>query len=316
MRTVEVPLEATGDGVRTAPAQVLEAVADAEVYCGWGIRPDVFTAARELRWFHSGAAGARNSLFPAMRESDVVMTNAAGVYAYSLADHALAGIFHFVRGLHLAVRAQAARTWAQGALNAPSSPLHAGIAGGEVSGVRLGIIGYGGIGRALGRKAAALGMRVGALRRLPHQSSGMPPELEWLGPPEELPRLLATSDIVALTAPETASTRNLLGADEIASMKEGALFINLSRGSMVDEEALIEALRTGRLGGALLDVFQSEPLPADHIFWELGNVLVTPHTGGTSARLWERQTDLIVENIKRYLDDRPLLNEVNKEWGY
>lgn len=313
IESVRVALEATGDGVRVTPPELLEAVADAEVYCGWGIRRDVFLAARKLRWFHSGAAGARNSLFEEMRESDVIFTNSAGMYADSLADHAMAGILYFVRGLDLAVRAQREREWVQSALNSPRSPLHAAPAAGEVAGASLGIIGYGGIGSALGRRAHALGMRVQAIRRT---VGPKPPELHRLAGPDHLPALLESSDFVALTAPETPETEGLLGAAELARMKPGAVLINLARGTLVDEAALVRALETGHLRGAMLDVFETEPLPPDHPLWGLDNVLVTPHVGGTSARFWERETDLIVRNIARYQRGAPLENQVDKTRGY
>ena len=313
IESVRVALEASGDGVRVTPPELLDAVADAEVYCGWGIRRDVFRAARKLRWFHSGAAGARNSLFGEMRESDVIFTNSAGMYADSLADHALAGILYFVRGLDLAVRAQREREWVQTALNSPRSPLHAAPARGEVAGASLGIIGYGGIGSALGRRAHALGMRVQAIRRRPRTK---PPELDRLEGPDFLPTLLETSDYVTLAAPETSDTQGLIGEAEIARMKPGAVLINLARGTLVDEAALITALESGHLRGAMLDVFETEPLPGDHPLWRLENVLVTPHVGGTSARFWERETELIVRNIARYQRGEPLENRVDKTRGY
>lgn len=313
IESVRIALEASGDGVRVTPPEVLEAVADAEVYCGWGIRRDVFLAARRLRWFHSGAAGARNSLFREMRDSDVVFTNSAGMYADSLADHALAGILYFARGLDVAVRAQRRREWVQAALNSPRSPLHALPPAGEVAGASLGIIGYGGIGSALGRRAHALGMRVQAIRRRPGPK---PPELARIEPPDFLPTLLETSDYVALAAPETPDTEGLLGVAELARMRPGAVLINLARGTLVDEPALVRALEARRLRGAMLDVFATEPLPADHPLWRLENVLVTPHVGGTSARFWERETDLIVRNIACYQAGRPLENRVDKAHGY
>ena len=311
--SVEVPLDATGDGARDTPPEVLEALADAEVYCGWGIRPEAFEAARELRWFHSGAAGVRASLFDAMRESDVLFTNSAGVYAEPLAEHALAGMLYFARGLDVATRAQAERAWAQAELTAADSPLKSGRPAGEIQGATLGILGYGGIGEALGRRAHALGMRVRAIRRT---RGALPPELEALGGPEDLPKLLAASDFVAITLAETPATIQMLGARELALMRPGAVLVNLARGTIVDEEALVDALAERRLRGAVLDVFQTEPLPADHPFWDLDNVLVTPHVGGTSGGFWERETALIVGNVRRYLAGEELENRVDKERGY
>ncbi len=314
VESVEIPLEATGDGVRSAPTELLDAVREAEVYCGWGMRRNIFLAAKRLRWFHSGAAGVRNSLFGEMRESDVIFTNSAGIYGGALADHALAGIFYFARGLDVSVRAQRECRWVQGELNSPDSPLHGPPARGEVAGASLGILGYGGIGSELGKRAAALGMRVRAIRRVPGRET--PPELEWLKGPDCLAELLECSDYVAVTLPETADTRALLGTKELALMRPGAVLINLARGTVIDETALVRALESGRLGGAMLDVFQREPLPADHPLWKLENVLLTPHTGGTSAYFWERETELIVRNIGLYLAGRPLENRVDKGRGY
>ncbi|MCG8468018.1 MAG: D-2-hydroxyacid dehydrogenase [Gemmatimonadetes bacterium] len=310
--SVEVALDATGDGARTAPPPVLDAIVDAEVFCGWGIRPEAFAVAKKLRWFHSGAAGVRASLFDAMRESDVIFTNSADMYSEPLAEHALAGMLYFARGLDVAARTQRERHWAQVELTGPESPLLAGVAG-EIGGATLGIIGYGGIGSALGRRASALGMRVQAIRRTP---GALPPELERIEGPAFLPELLRTSDYVALTAPETPETRQLLDAERLALLEPTAVLINLARGSMVDEDALAKALMERRLRGAALDVFQTEPLPADHPLWDLENVLITPHVGGTSGRFWERETELIVRNVRRYLAGEELENRVDKERGY
>jgi len=313
VESVEIALDASGDGVRTTPPEVLEAVADAEVYCGWGIRPEVFGAAKSLRWFHSGAAGVRASLFDEFRHSDVLFTNSANMYSEPLAEHALAGMLHFSRGIDIAVRGQREARWEAGALTATDSPLLAGASAGEIAGATLGIIGYGGIGSALGRRAHALGMRVQAIRRTP---GALPPELVRIEGPSFLGELLQTSDFVALAAPETPETRQLLGAEELALMRPTAVLVNLARGSMVDEDALFQALMERRLRGAALDVFQNEPLPADHPLWGLDNVLITPHVGGTSGRFWERETELIVRNVRRYLAGEELENRVDKERGY
>ncbi|MCE2422471.1 MAG: D-2-hydroxyacid dehydrogenase [Gemmatimonadetes bacterium] len=312
VESVRVPLDATGDGARTTPPEVIAAVRDAEIYCGWGIRPQLFEAARSLRWFHSGAAGVRASLFGAMRVSDVIFTNSAGAYSEPLAEHALAAIFHFSRALDVAVRAQREARWVQRDLIAAGSPLQAG---GEVGGSTLGIVGYGGTGRTLARKAAALGMKVQAVRRTAADPE-LPGHLSGCSPPEGLRDLLGTSDYIVLAAPETAATRKMIGADEVGAMKAGAVFINLSRGSLVDDAPLIAALRAGQLRGAALDVFRTEPLPPDSPWWELENVLVTPHVGGTSGHFWRRQTGLILRNVGRYLAGRRLENLVNKEAGY
>jgi phosphoglycerate dehydrogenase-like enzyme len=291
VRTVDEPMSATGDGAPTAPAELLERIGDAEVFCGFGIRREPFLAGRHLRWVHSAAAGV------------------GGVYSEPMAEHALAMILYFSRGLDIAVAARTERRWEHARLAGVHSPLH------ELSGRVLGIVGYGRMGSALGRRAGALGMRVRAIRRT---LGGLPPppELERLDGPGGLPELLPECDFVAITVPETPETTQLIGAQQLALMKAGAVLLNLSRGSILDEKALLQALTERRLRGAALDVFQLEPLPADHPFWVLENVLVTPHVSGTSGRFWERQTDLILSNIRRYLAGEELENQVDKERGY
>jgi len=300
-----------GDGARRVPDTLLEAIREAEVYCGFGIPREAFLAAERLRWFHSGAAGVGSSLFPEMRESDVTFTNSAGLHAEPLAEHALALMLHFARGLDVAVAARERREWSHDRLAGRGSPVR------ELAGRTVGVVGYGGIGSAVGRRAAALGMRVVGTRARPDRR---PDEVERMWGPEGLGELLGTSDFVVLTLPETAGTRGLIGEEELARMKEGAVLINVSRGGILDEEALVRALGRergeGGLRGAGLDVFEREPLPPESPLWRLENVVVTPHSGAVSPRFWERQTELLVRNLHRYLEGRPLLNTVDKRRGY
>lgn len=307
VRSLEVPAHASGDGTREVSPRLLEEIAEAEVFCGFGISPEAFRAARTLRWVHSGAAGVGASLFPEMLASDVILTNSAGVYAPPMSEQALAMIFHFARGLDIAAEGKRRAEWTHARLAGPDSPVV------EVAGSTLGIVGYGGTGQELAERAAALGMRVRAIRR---SRGALPPELDWLGAADDLPELLAASDFVVLAVPETAETRQLIGKQELAMMRPDTVLINLARGGLVDEEALIEALLERRLRGAGLDVYAREPLAADSRLWKLPNVLLTPHVGGVSPRFWERQTDLIVRNIGRYLAGEELVNTVRKELGY
>ncbi|HEV2130361.1 MAG TPA: NAD(P)-dependent oxidoreductase, partial [Longimicrobiaceae bacterium] len=177
----------------------------------------------------------------------------------------------------------------------------------------LGILGLGGIGREVASRAPAMGMRVLASKRRPAPA---PPGVELLTGGDALPRLLTASDFLVITVPETSETRGLIGAEELACLPRGATLINVARGGIVDEEALIEALRGGHLRGAALDVAVREPLPPDSPLWGLSNVLITPHVSGTTHRFWERETELIVENIRRYLAGETLRNVVDKEAGY
>lgn len=304
---IEEAADSRGDGGGVAPA-VLEAVRGAEVYFGYGIPRELLEAAGGgLRWVHSGSAGVGGSLHEAMRASGVVFTNSAGVHAEPIADTVLAMVLHFARGLDFAVRLQAEARWDQGPFVAAGAPVR------ELAECTLGVLGLGGIGAAVARRGVALGMRVVAFRR-----SGRPgPEgVEVAGGEGALERVLPGLDYLVVTVPQTEATRGMIGAREIALLPERAVVINVARGAVVDEGALAEALRSGRLRGAGLDVFAVEPLPAASPLWGLPNVLVTPHVSGTSHRFWRRQTDLVVGNLRRYLAGEPLLNTVDKQAGY
>jgi phosphoglycerate dehydrogenase-like enzyme len=309
VRTIEHEIDATGDGPPATPEPVLEAIAEAEVYFGFGIARDAFREAGRLRWVHSGAAGVGGSLFPEMMESEVLLTNSAGIYAEPMADQALAMMLYFTRALDGAVAGMRGREWRREAIVGPGG----GVT--ELAGAVVGILGYGGIGRALGRRASALGMRVWALRRS-EPTGEQPEEVEWISGASGLEELLRGSDYVVLTVPETSETTGLIGERELALMPRSAVLINVARGRILDEEALAAALGAGRLRGAGLDVFREEPLPHDSPLWELDNVLITPHIGGTSQRFWDRQTELMIRNIGNYLAGLPLENLVDKRRGY
>lgn len=298
--------DSTGDGGPATPA-AMRAIGEAEVYLGYGIPPALFQAAGErLRWAHSGAAGVGGSLHPAMIESDVVLTNSAGVHAEPIADTVLATILYFARGLDFAVRLQAEHRWDRGPWESADAPVR------ELSELTLGVHGLGGIGRAIARRGAALGMRVLATRRRP----GDAPDVELLTGDDALPKLLDASDVVVVTVPRTKETEGTIGAAELARLPAGATVVVISRGGVVDEDALVEALASGRIRGAALDVFAREPLPPESPLWGLPNALLTPHISGASHLFWRRQTDLVVENLRRYLAGDPLLNTVDKQAGY
>lgn len=305
---VREPTVATGDGSRAVPPAAIREVGNAEIYFGWGITRELFAAAPQLRWVHSGAAGARASLFREMCDSEVIFTNSAGIYAEPLAEWAVAAMLHFSRGFDLAGIGKSERRWAYDEMARSGHPLR------ELSGSTVAVIGYGGIGQAIGVRASALGMRVLAMRARP---GGLRPEAacEVFGP-EALPEVLRRSHFVVLSLPETASTANLIGAGELALMRPDAVLMNLSRGGIVDEDALAESLRAGRIRGAALDVCREEPLPAHSPLWDLDNVLITPHSGSISPRFWQRETDLMVRNIGHYLCGGELENVVDKGRGY
>jgi phosphoglycerate dehydrogenase-like enzyme len=305
---VREPTFAGGDGSREIPFAALDAVAEAEIYFGFGISRDLFVAAPRLRWVHSAAAGARATLFREMRDSDVVLTNSAGIYAEPLAEWAMAAVLHFARGFDLAVRGKLEGRWPYDEMAAFGHPQR------EVAGSTIGIVGFGGIGRAIGQRARALGMHVLAVRS--RTGIGVPEGADGVVGSEGLSDVLARSHYVVLSLPETSSTTGLIGAPELGVMRPDSVLLNLSRGGIVDEEALVEALSAGRIRGAALDVFREEPLPADSPLWTLDNVLITPHAGAISPRFWERETGLMVRNIGHYLAGGRMENVVDKTRGY
>jgi len=226
-----------------------------------------------------------------------------------MAETVVAMMLHFARGLDIAVRAQAEGRWLKAPFDRADAPVR------EVAGSLTGVVGYGGIGREVARRVAALGGNVIATRRRPDAQGPAEAGVEVCGP-DGLDRLLETSDYVVLAAPATAQTRGLIGARELARMRPDAVLINVARGALVDEAALVDALRSGRIRGAGLDVFAVEPLPDGHPLWGLPNVLITPHVSAYTHRFWEREVALVEENLARYLAGRPLLNLVDKQAGY
>jgi phosphoglycerate dehydrogenase-like enzyme len=284
------------------------AVAGADVVLGWAVNAGNLARAERLRWIHLTAAGVASYLFPALIESPVVVTNARGLHAASMSEHALAMMLALARKLHLARDAQRERRWTQDEQFGDRQPPFAQLEGGT-----LGIVGFGAVGRALAVRARALGMRVLVVRRRPDAAPG-PADAQWGR--ERLPELLERSDWVVLVAASTAETHRLVGRAELARMKPGAVLINLGRGALVDEAALVEALIAGRIAGAALDVFEREPLPPGSPLWTLPQVLITPHTSGLGPRFWERTCELFARNLRRFRAGEPLENVVDKRAGY
>jgi phosphoglycerate dehydrogenase-like enzyme len=304
---VQAPAVSDGDGGSGSPASVA-AAHGAEIYLGFGVPPGVAQAGRgTLRWAHSAAAGVA-SCVPSVMGTGIVLTNSAGVHAEPMADWVIAAIGYFARGFDRIVAAQAARRVAQNEFT------DLALAVREYSDLRVGIVGLGGIGTAVARRALALGMSVAGVRRRP--ARGGPAGVRWVGGPDELPRLAAESDCLVITAPHTPATAGVVDRRVLERLPRHALVVNVSRGSLLDERALLELLDAGHLRGAALDVFAVEPLPPDHAFWGHPRVLVSPHVSAVTDRFWERETALIVDNIRRYLAGAPLTNVVDLEAGY
>ena len=304
---VQAPASSDGDGGSGSP-EAAAAAAGAEIYLGFGIPADVVAAgAGSLRWVHSCTAGVGSSL-AALRGRGIAYTNSAGVHAEPIADWVLAAIAYFARGLDYTVRGQAERRWIQGAFGDRSIRVR------ELATLRVGILGLGGIGSAVARRALALGMRVAGIRRRPER--GGPAGVAWVGGRADLARLAAESDVLVIAAPRTGETDRAVGADVLDRLPPGAVVINVSRGALLDEAALLERLERSALRGAALDVFATEPLPPAHPLWAHPRVLVSPHVSPVTDRFWEREAGLILENIRRYLAGAPLANLVDLDAGY
>jgi D-2-hydroxyacid dehydrogenase (NADP+) len=281
---------------------------DAEVAIAWSIRPEQFLAAKRLRWIHSPAAAVHQLLFPELVNSDVLLTNAREVHGPVVAEHVIAQIFALAKKIPQAIRFQQQHIWAQDPMWKEKPRPR------EVAGATLGVVGLGSIGHEVAKRASGLGMRVIAVRE--HSHRGAPEGVIAVFAPAQLDELLAQSDYVVLAAPLTPRTRALMNPHRFSKMKSEACLINVSRGPLLDEAALVDALGEGRIAGAALDVFVKEPLPADSPLWNLENLLITPHTAAVTEKLWERHYTLIAENLRRYLAQQPLLAVVDKRKGY
>ncbi len=272
---------------------------------------DVFPSATRLQWVQSPAVGVGSLMFPELLASDVVITSARGIRARAIAEHVLGVTIALARRLPAAIRAQVAHRWAQDELEGPEVDVR------TLHGQRMGIVGLGSIGMELVKIAAPFGFRISAIRR---RANEPPPDgpftIDEVWPPDRLPDLLARSDVVVLAAPHTPETRRLIGRPELDRVKRGALLVNIARGRLVDDDALAEALRDGRLGGAALDVFSREPLDPSSPYWDLPNVIITPHTSGAMQDYWTPLVALFSENLRRFERGLPLLNVVDKVAGY
>ena len=253
----------------------------------------------------SPAVGVGSLMFPELLASPVVLTSARGIRARSIAEHVLGVTIALARLLPATLRAQAAHRWAQDELETQARTLQ---------GQRMGIVGLGAIGLEVVKIAAPFGFRISAIRR--RAGEPVPDGVEAVWTPDRLPDLLAQSDVVVLAAPHTPETKRLIGRAQIERMKRGALLVNVARGKLVDDEAAIAALRDGRLGGAALDVFSQEPLEASSPYWDLPNVIVTPHTSGAMQDYWTPLVALFSDNLRRFEKGEPLLNVVDKVAGY
>jgi len=299
-----------------------EAVRDADVLYTVTVPSIVPAETPDLQWIEMESAGVEWLRDLPVWKSDVIITSSKGIHTVPMAEHLFAMLLALVRSLPAVIRAQERHEWIQNT----DFPMH------ELRGRTMGIIGWGKIGDGVAHLAEAFGMRVIGTRRSVREPSEVgatataysnPPFLEPVAnapnvvyPESDLHVVLAESDAIVLILPLTAQTEGLLGDAEFAAIKEGALLLNMGRGAVVQEDALVRALQSGRLGGAGLDVFAQEPLPASSPLWAMPNVIVSPHLGGRGERTSDRAAHLFAVNLRRYLEGQPLINVVNREQEY
>jgi len=282
-------------------------IVDAEILIAWSIRPEQVSAAKKLRWIHSPAAAVNQLMFSEIVDSEIVITNAREVHGPVVAEHVIALIFALAKKIPQSAVLQQKHLWGQQVLWDEQPRIR------EVSGATLGMVGLGSIGRSVVKSAKALGMRVIAVREHPEKGSE---GADQVVPPAQIDEVFRQADYIVLAVPVTASTTAIANAERLALMKPDACLINVGRGPLVDEPALIQALVEKKIGGAALDVFPQEPLPADSPLWDVPNLLLTPHTAALTDKLWDRHYALFSENLRRYLAAQPLLAVVDKRKGY
>ena len=299
-------IRAAGDDAEVVVASVQDApaeVADAEVVLGFVSRP-MFLAAAKLRWVHAIASGVDAFLYDEFRNSEVILTSEKGLVGEHLADHAFGLLLMLTRQLAAALRL------GPDAWNHRRAMRRREI---ELGGATLGIFGFGGTGRAMARRAAAFGMNVIALDRDPVPACAPVAEV-WR--PDRLDELLAGSDVVAICCPLTAETRGKFDSATLGKMKTDAILVNVTRGEVMVEDDLVQALESGSIRGAALDVAPREPLPSDSRLWALPQVVMTPHTAGASQFRAGRNIDRFVRNLQRLRSGEPLEGVIDKRLGY
>jgi phosphoglycerate dehydrogenase-like enzyme len=263
----------------------------------------VFTRCPNLRWVHSRSAGLERSMFLELIESPVPLTNGSGVFSPSLGEFALAAILYFAKDFRRMIRNQMAHTWEQFDVE-------------HIAGHTVGIVGYGDIGRAIATRVRAMGMSVLALKRRFDPSQPADPLIEKLYASDQLREMISRCDYIVVATPLTVETRGMIGEAEFAVMKSSAVIINVGRGPVIDEAAMIYALSTRRIKGAALDVFDQEPLPSGHAFYALENVLLSPHCADHTPDWLDNAMYFFIDQYRRFRSNQPLLNVVNKKLGY
>lgn len=285
------------------PESAHNEISDTDVVLGF-VSQRMFKMAANLRWVHAIASGVDAFLYPEFLNSDVVLTSEKGLVGEHLADHGFGLLLMLTRQLATALK-HGPDSW-----NHRPEMRRQEI---ELTGLQMGLVGFGGTGRAMARRAAAFGMKCIALDRDPVHTS---PEVDIIMTPDQLPELLGASDVVSICTPLTSETRNMMNAAAFRAMKSSAFLVNVTRGEVMVEDALVSALKTGEIRGAALDVVPREPLPETSELWSLPNVVMTPHTAGASQYRADRNVERFVRNLSRLRNSQPLEGVIDKNLGY
>ncbi|NNN14718.1 MAG: D-2-hydroxyacid dehydrogenase [Acidimicrobiaceae bacterium] len=298
MLTTQARLQVVSEG------DLGDVIDSADVLFVWPFRVPTLRSnwqrAKRLKWIHTATAGVDGLMFAELQESDIVVTNSRGVFELAIAEYTLGLLLMFRKDLLTTVRLQQKRQWRHRET-------------GRLAGARLVVIGAGPIGREIGLLARCLGVEVEVVARRRREND---PDFGVVRAVDELHGLLGRADFVVVATPLTRETRGLIGVDEIEAMKPGAYLINVGRGAVVDEVALLSGLESGRIAGAALDVFEKEPLRDDHPFWNRSDVVVSPHMSADAAGWQKAVTSVFAENLRRYSSGEELLNRVDKRSGY
>ena len=299
--------EAAGPGseivVTADPGQALAEMVKADVLLGQ-LNPELFAVAERLKWVHATASGVDGYLFEEFKRSAIPLTGEKGLVGQHLADHAFALLLALARSLKPAMQLKG-KAW--------RSRVPMRRAAFELGGLTIGIVGFGGTGRAIADRAAGFGMKVCAVDALDVPGTTLVPVVDRM---DRFDSLLGRSDVVAVCTPLTPETHHLFNRESLALMKPGSVIVNVTRGEVVELEAVIDAVESGHLRGAALDVVDGEPLPADHRVFDVENIILTPHTAGASERRAQRNLDRFCENLQRFRSNRELLGLINKETGF
>jgi phosphoglycerate dehydrogenase-like enzyme len=287
--------------------QLAPELPDTDIFVGYLLRPEQLRLALRLKWLHTVSAGVAQLMYPELRDSGIVVTNASGVHAIPMAEHVIGMVLALLRDFPGSMRYQLQHRWAQQEIWDGSARPR------ELHGQTAVLVGFGAVGRAVAERLRAMGVHVWAVTR---SGQADPALAERAFPATELDAALAQADIVVFAAPETLQTRRMIGAQQLALMKPSTILINVARGSLIDEPALVAALQSRAIAAAGLDVASQEPLPPESPLWSLENVLITPHTSGVTERLWEREAELLIDNLERWFSGKPLRNLVDLSRGY